>query len=38
MCTQNVIPRYCKSHDPSSGVESATVVGLGFRQSLVNAG
>ena len=39
MCTHNGLPRYCKSHVPSRGIgaESGTVVGLGFRQSFVNA-
>ena len=39
MCTQSGLSRYCKSHVPSReiGAESGTVVGLGFRQSFVNA-
>ena len=39
MCTKNVLPRYCKSHDPSRAmrVEGSTVVGLSFRRRFVNA-
>jgi len=38
-CIRNGFPRCCKSHVPSRGfgAKSGTVVGLGFRQSFVNA-